>query len=232
MKKTKLTAALFATAAVPLIIILVALNFLPDKIPAHYDLHMNVDRWGSKYESLLMPAATALMSAFMYGMSRFAAKQENGESNRRVLLICGTAINILFTAITALFLKTAFKAVSGTEINSVKFVKIIFILLGAAIAVTGNFMPKCRLNSVVGLRTKWSMANEDVWFKCQRFGGVLIVICGIMTSLVSALSDSITLILTVNIIIAVTAAAGSVIVSKLIYDRQQRNIGKQNNKNQ
>lgn len=232
MKKTKLTAALFATAAVPLIIILIALNFLPDNIPAHYDLYMNIDRWGSKYESLIMPAATVLMSAFMYGMSRFAAKQENGESNRRVLLICGTAINILFTAITVLFLKTAFNAVSGTEINSVKFVKIIFILLGAAIAVTGNFLPKCRLNSVIGLRTRWSTANEDVWFKCQRFGGVLLVICGVMMALFSALADGIALILTINIIITVIAAAVSVAVSKIIYDRQQESIGKQNSKNQ
>ncbi|MDE7289036.1 MAG: DUF1648 domain-containing protein, partial [Oscillospiraceae bacterium] len=89
MKNSSLTKILFITSVIPLIIVLIALQFLPEKIPAHYDLYMNIDRWGSKYESLLFPAFTILMAAFMYGMSRLAAKHENGESNQKVLLISG-----------------------------------------------------------------------------------------------------------------------------------------------
>lgn len=222
MKKTKLTSALFASAAVPLIIILIALNFLPEKIPAHFDFNMNIDRWGSKYESLIFPAATILMSAFMYGMSRFAAKQENGESNQKVMLICGIAINILFTAMTVWFLKITFKAVNDIEIDGAGFVKIIFILLGAVMAVTGNFLPKCKLNSVVGLRTKWSMANEDVWFKCQRFGGILFVLCGTSMVIISAALDSILTLFAVNIFIAFIIITGSVVGSKIIYDKENK----------
>lgn len=224
MKNSKLSKILFITSIIPLITILAALNFLPDKIPAHYDLYMEIDRWGSKYESLIFPAAAILMSAFMYGMSRFAAKQENGESNEKVMLICGTAINILFTAMTVWFLKITFKAINDVEIDGAGFVKIIFILLGAVMAVTGNFLPKCKLNSVVGLRTKWSMANEDVWFKCQRFGGILFVLCGISMVIISAALNSILLIFSVNIFITVIIITGSVVGSKIIYD-------KQNNKN-
>lgn len=231
-RNMRLSGILFATALIPTAAVLIALQFLPAEIPAHYDINMNIDRWGSKYETLLFPAATLVMSAFMYAMARFAAKQENGAGNEKVMMICGISINLLFSAMTVWSLVLAFKTVSGGEINGVLSVKIIFIFAGIVIAVVGNFMPKCKLNSLVGLRTRWSTANEDVWFKCQRFGGVLFVICGIMMSLISALADSITLILTINIIITVIAAAGSIVVSKFIYDRQQGNIGKQNNKNQ
>ncbi len=225
-KNMRLSGILFATALIPTAAVLIALQFLPAEIPAHYDINMNIDRWGSKYESLIMPAATILMSAFMYGMSRFAAKQENGAGNEKVMMICGISFNLLFLAMTIWSLVLAFNAVSGREINGVLSVKIIFIFAGIAIAVVGNFMPKCRLNSLVGLRTRWSTANEDVWFKCQRFGGVLFVICGIMMSLFSALADSIMLILTVNIIITATAVGGSAAVSKIIYDRHQGSGGK------
>lgn len=222
-KSTKLSGILFATALIPTAAVLIALQLLPDKIPAHYDINMNIDRWGSKYETLLFPAVTLVMAVFMYIMARFAAKQENGAVNEKVLMICGISINLLFSAMTVWSLALAFKAVSDREINGTLSVKIIFIFAGIVIAVIGNFMPKCKLNSLVGLRTRWSMANEDVWFKCQRFGGVLLVVCGIMMSLISALADSIILILTANIIITVIISAGSIAVSKLIYDRQQGN---------
>ncbi len=225
-KNTKLSRILFATVLIPIVAVLIALQLLPDKIPAHYDINMNIDRWGSKYETLLFPAVTLVMAIFMYIMARFAAKQENGAGNYKVLMICGISINLLFSAMTVWSLALAFKAVSGREINGVLSVKIIFIFAGIVIATIGNFMPKCKLNSLIGLRTKWSMANEDVWFKCQRFGGVLLVICGIIMSLISALADSIMLILTANIIIAVTAVGGSAAVSKIIYDRHQGSGGK------
>lgn len=159
----------------------------------------------------------------MYVMARFASKQENGAGNEKMLMICGISVNLLFSAMTAWALVLDFKAVSGKEINEVLSVKIIFIFAGIVMAIIGNFMPKCKINSLVGLRTRWSMANEDVWFKCQRFGGVLFVICGILMSLISALTDSIPMLLAVNIIISFISATGSIIVSKLIYDRQQAN---------
>lgn len=220
---TKLSGILFATAIIPTAAVLIALQLLPDKIPAHYDINMNIDRWGSKYEALLFPAATLAMAAFMYAMARFDSKQENGAGNEKVLMICGISVNLLFSAMTAWALVLDFKAVSGKKIDEVLSVKIIFIFAGIVMAVIGNFMPKCKLNSLVGLRTRWSMANEDVWFKCQRFGGVLLVICGILMSLVSAVIDSIPMLLAVNIIISFISVVCSTVVSKLIYDKQQAN---------
>lgn len=225
-KNMKLSGILFATALIPTAAVLIALQLLPDKIPAHYDINMNIDRWGSKYETLLFPAVTLAMAVFMYAMARFASKQENGAGNEKMCMICGISVNLLFSAMTAWSLVLAFKAVSGKEINGAMSVKIIFIFAGIVIAVIGNFMPKCKLNSLVGLRTRWSMANEDVWFKCQRFGGVLFVICGILMSIISAVTDSIPMLLAVNIIISIISVAGSIIVSKRIYDRQQEIGGK------
>ena len=99
-KNMRLSGILFATALIPIAAVLIALQFLPAEIPAHYDINMNIDRWGSKYESLLMPAATVLMSAFMYGMSRLPQNRKTVQETKKVMMICGISFNLLFSAMT------------------------------------------------------------------------------------------------------------------------------------
>ena len=51
----------FILMFLPLAVILIALPYLPEKIPAHYGFDNQVDRWGSKYEALLFPVVSILM---------------------------------------------------------------------------------------------------------------------------------------------------------------------------
>ncbi len=57
--------------------------------------------------------------------------------------------------------------------------KLLNIALGLLFAVTGNFLPKVTKNKVMGLRTSWSLYNENTWNKSQRWGGLALVITGI-----------------------------------------------------
>ena len=41
-------------------------------------------------------------------------------------------------------------------------------------------MPKAERNSLFGLRTKWSMANDRCWQQSQRFSGYVFLISGII----------------------------------------------------
>lgn len=75
MKKSlKLSGILFATALIPTAAVLTALQLLPSEIPAHYDINMNIDRWGSKYEILLFPIVTL---AIYDRQQRNGGKQNN-----------------------------------------------------------------------------------------------------------------------------------------------------------
>ena len=74
----------------PLAVVLVALPFLPDQIPAHYGFDNQVTRWGSKYEALLLPILTIVLGLFLLAMARYAAKhEESGKNNENVCLITG-----------------------------------------------------------------------------------------------------------------------------------------------
>ena len=83
MKNKKL--AYYVLMFLPLVVVLIALPFLPDKIPAHFGFDNQVTRWGSKYETLLFPGATILMGLFLRAMGRFAAKEEKtGKNNEKL----------------------------------------------------------------------------------------------------------------------------------------------------
>ena len=57
--------------------------------------------------------------------------------------------------------------------------------------ILGNIMPKLRMNSVVGLRSVWSMKNETTWKKGQRFGGISFIVSGIIIIMVCFLTKGI-----------------------------------------
>ena len=48
----------------PLLITIVVLPFMEDKIPMHYDINGNIDRWGSKSEQFIFPVMIIIMTVF------------------------------------------------------------------------------------------------------------------------------------------------------------------------
>ena len=178
--KTKKT-VYFILMYLPLVVTLVALQYLPDKIPAHYGFDNQVTRWGSKYEALLYPIATVLMGYFLLVMARVAAKQEeHGENNKKIIIVTGILVLILFNVVNGYSLYTDFNKVENLSSLPLDINQLIFGIVGVLMIVTGNIMPKLRMNSIMGLRTHWSMKNEVTWKKCQRMGGISFIVGGII----------------------------------------------------
>lgn len=53
------------------VLVLFSWNMLPDKIPGHYNSLGEVDRWGNKWEILIVPIISALMWAGISFMEKF-----------------------------------------------------------------------------------------------------------------------------------------------------------------
>jgi len=173
----------------PLAAVLIALQFLPDQIPAHYGASGQVDRWGSKYETLVFPALTVVFGGVMLAVAKYASRQEkNGTNNEGVILVTGLFCMLLFNAMTLFFLYLDFQKTEDLSTAPVDVYQLMFGILGLGMVVIGNIMPKVRMNSLVGLRTPWSMKNEAIWKKSQRFGGISFILGGLATVLMSLLT--------------------------------------------
>lgn len=62
----------------PLVITLMILPHLPNQIPAHYGFDGQVDRWGSKYETLIVPLLAVITGGILLLVAKFAGKAEDG----------------------------------------------------------------------------------------------------------------------------------------------------------
>ncbi len=188
----------------PLATVFIVLPFLPDTIPAHYNFHGEITRWGSKYESLIFPVFTIFFGFFMLGVARYCAKkEEDGKNNENICLITGIGCLILFNALTGYSLYTDFTKIENLSLAAVDINQITCGILGLLMMIIGNIMPKARLNSILGVRTTWSMKNEWTWKKSQRFGGILFMVAGVFIFAVSCLTKGMTCFLWVMGILAV-----------------------------
>lgn len=103
---------------------------------------------------------------------------------------------LLGTAVFCLILMNAlgiFFGVSGIRyadnpaaVKPDTVIRLVCIGTGVMLVVLGNIMPKAHRNALFGLRTTWSMANDSVWRKSQRFGGFSAVICGLLIAVSAA----------------------------------------------
>jgi len=179
----------FILMFLPLVVTLVLLPFFPEQIPAHYRADHQVTRWGSKWELLILPAATLLMAGFFPLVAKLVrAAEPDGKNNEKVLLISGCATLLLFNVMTGYFLYTAYHQLENLSEFPVDINRIVFVALGIVLIIVGNVMPKARMNSLCGLRTPWSMKNEVTWKKSQRFGGISFVVAGAVMVVVSLLT--------------------------------------------
>lgn len=211
--KNKIT---WIIAALSLIITAVAINFMPDKIPMHYNFAGEVDRYGSKFEMMLFPVITLLFAVFWAVLTRtFDRKLKNGaeekeiaeiKANSKVIYIASIATMVFFLVTQLVFIYNVFKnGNASNEESPFDFMTIEMAILGILMIIMGNVMPKSKRNGMFGLRTPWSMANDRTWLACNRFGGVLACVAGFMILLVSLLLDGMMIIwITLGIVVVMS----------------------------
>ncbi|MBE6649580.1 MAG: hypothetical protein E7614_08720 [Ruminococcaceae bacterium] len=92
------------------------------------------------------------------------------------------------------------------------------IILGLSFILLGNYLPKCTRNRTIGIKIKWTLANEENWTATHRFGGKAWVICGVLFAL-SALLKSSAVIISILVLVLIFSML-PVLYSFLYYKKQ------------
>ena len=227
---------------VPFVVTSLILQGLPDKLPMHYDLQGNIDRWGSKTEELIFPIIILLLTGFWHVMIAYYEKkakmipedkaasvnkaQAVAKSNSKLLTIVGIYMAVMFGVMHfAILYASCVQANAGLSTMTLDIGKLTCTLAGIFFIIIGNFLPKTKVNSIVGVRTLWSMYNENTWRLSNRLGAWLLIIAGLLTILTTVVADgNISTILLLVYLIA--ASVVLIIYSKLVYDRERREESK------
>ena len=97
----------YGLMVLPLAMALLALPFLPEQIPAHYDSAGLVTRWGSRFEVLILPPFVVLFGFFLRLMAR-ATEKMAGKPWEKISLLIGYAALLVFNGMMAFILYTSF----------------------------------------------------------------------------------------------------------------------------
>ena len=170
----------------------IMLFVLPDIVPVHFDVNGVVDRWGSKYEILILPIlAIVSMLAFELFTKWYNKKindtnyeKEKAEmlSNIKVLNISTVIISFLFCGLNIPLLYTTYmQTYPEKNLPTVDVVNVVIIIMGIIFIVLGNYMPKAKNNPYVGFRCSWTLYNDNTWRKSNRFASYGMMIAGLIT---------------------------------------------------
>ena len=77
-RKTRKIKLLWIVTFLPLIITIAVIPFMQDNVPMHYDFNGNADRWGSKYENLVLPVMIIIVSMFWQRTIKHFRKKQSG----------------------------------------------------------------------------------------------------------------------------------------------------------
>jgi uncharacterized membrane protein len=169
-----LLAAMFALAAT-------TWGSAPDRIPVHWNIAGQVDRWGGRFEGLL---SIPLLALGIYLLMRVLPGLDPGRANYAAFAGPYATLRLAIVVVMAALYALLVLWVRGVRVSIAVWVP---LLIGALLVVVGNLLGKVRPNWFVGIRTPWTLSSTLAWNRTHRAGGWLFVLMGVLMMLCAAL---------------------------------------------
>jgi len=157
---------IWGLAIVPLLIIGIFNNSLPDQIPIHWSLDGSV-QYGS-HITLWINGSMGILFAFLFPILRkIDPRSKNYDKFGKYYDEFQIFMMLFFIALTSVIVS---ESLNPGRIN---VEMVIVLLVGILFTIIGNMMPKFKNNFFIGIRTPWTLANEEVWNRTHRLGGIM-----------------------------------------------------------
>ncbi len=168
--KNKLNWLEGALVLAPLLVLLALHDRLPARVPIHWNLDGQVDRWASGLPALLLgPLLSLGLVALLRVLPSFDPKLRTlTETGRMPMALQATRLGlvVLFDVIFALQLSTAY----GYHLSAALILDSALLIL---FALLGNFLGNLKPNYFFGIRTPWTLESAETWRATHRLGGRL-----------------------------------------------------------
>lgn len=153
-------------------------NQLPEQVPLHYNIKGEVDRYGDKSELILIPIMTSLLIYVIFSVVPYIdPKKQIQKMGKKYHTLKGVITT--FMSILALFIIYNAKNQSFANPNY------ILMLCGILFIIFGNYFKTLKANYFIGIRTPWTLENENIWKETHKLGGKIWFIGGFIIILSS-----------------------------------------------
>ena len=144
----------------------------PDRIPVHWGLSGEPDRYGGKIEGLLL---IPLITLGVYLMMLLLPKLDPRRANYALFEGAYGVLRLSTVVFLALIYGLILLWVRGFELDVAVVVP---VLVGGLLVVIGNLLGKIRPNWFVGVKTPWTLSSSRSWVKTRRMAGWTFVLLG------------------------------------------------------
>jgi len=173
---------LMAIVLLPFIYLAYLWKELPEKVPMHWNINGDVDRYGDKLELLLIPILLPLLVYIIFLIiPKIDPKNKinkMGSKYESIKMLLTTFMSILSLYI-----------IYSAHNQSIENPNNILIFIGILIIIFGNYFKTIKANYFIGIRTPWTLENETVWKKTHKLGGKMWFIGGFIIVISSLILD-------------------------------------------
>lgn len=164
----------------PIIYLLLMWNQVPSQLPIHWNYNGEVDGYGAKY-------TTSLIVIGLYLLLLIIPKIDPRKKNYEIF--SDSYYKIRLSIIFVLSIINTITVYNGIY-QSLDLKQIIPIIVFALLAIIGNYMATIKPNYFTGIRTPWTLDNEDIWKKTHQLASKIWFVGGITGIILSLSIDS------------------------------------------
>jgi uncharacterized membrane protein len=216
MEKIKKEIPYITIALLPFVYLAYIWDRLPEKVPMHWNASGEIDDYGNKKELLFMLLLVVGLPYLIFlVIPHIDPKQKlqnmgNKLNNLRLILS-------LFMSALAIFILYSVQQ----ETSNPTF---IFAIVGLLFAFLGNYFKTIKPNYFIGIKTPWTLENEEVWKKTHLMAGKMWFVGGLLMALTFVLPNPLNLytFLGITAVITVIPIVYSYLEFKKIKNQQQQ----------
>ena len=155
---------------------LVNFSALPEEVPIHWGKN-GADGFESKGVAFFtLHAIMFFIYVLMMVIPIIDPKKKNFKYFSKSFMIINYALVSLFFVINMIIL------LIGLGVN-IPMERLAGPLVGALFLILGNYLQQARANFFIGIRTPWTLSDDEVWRKTHRLGGKLFMGGGLIIML-------------------------------------------------
>ncbi len=175
MQKLKKEIPFLLISIVPFIYLLSIYSELADQVPTHWNYKGEIDSYSDKsFLFVILFLLIGLNYLIFLVLPKLDTKQK--------LQQMGTKLDNLRLIMTLFMSILGFYIVYLSK-NEGHSSESLLPIIGLLIACLGNYFPVLKPNYFIGIRTPWTLENDEVWRKTHQFAGKIWFIGGLLMAL-------------------------------------------------
>lgn len=156
----------------------VAWPLVPERFPMHFNLHGQVDHYGTRADAPVPLLLLPVMAIALYLLMLFLPRIDPGRLNYERFATAYWIIRLVVLVHFAILHSTVLLITLGYKVD---IGRIALVSMGAMFLVLGSILGKVRPNWFVGVRTPWTLSSKTSWSHSQRAGGWMFIVVGLLT---------------------------------------------------